>query len=202
MDYNTHLYKSHLHDKESIKNFEAELTQLEGISILNWKNKNGDGEYHVRFIFDEDQERMFVSGDLGHAVFHFTEKATLFSISKYSSLDYFMEKMVCSTNKWEYDYTSAMEELRERLCKDDEDYDDIDFDVDELIDDIMHEFNQYGHGLIIASDSITDRVSQLDPDYWEWLYDIGGFPHTRIILWWQSLKMAAKQLRERMAENG
>ena len=141
---------------------------------------------------------MFVSGDLGHAVFHFTEKATLFSIAKYSSLDYFMEKMVCSTNKWEYDRTSAMEELRERFCKD-EDYDD---DVDELLDDIMHEFDQYGDGMFRPSDSVTDRVSKIDPDYWEWLYDIGAFPHTRIILWWQSLKMAAKQLRERMDQNG
>ena len=201
MDYNTHLHRCILHAKERFKDFKAELTQLEGISILNWKNKNGDGEYFVRFIFDEEQERMFVSGDLGHAVFHFTEKATLFSISKYSSLSYFMEKMVCSTNKWEYDRTSAMEELRKICKKENEDYDDGDIDVDELIDDIMHEYDQYGDGMFRPSDSVTDRISQIDPDYWEWLYDIGAFPHTRIILWWQSLKMAAKQI-ERMAENG
>ena len=198
--YENHLSNYTEHSKRKFKDFAATLTEYPDISILDWKNRNGSSEYSMRVIFDEDRCRMFISGDLGEAVFNFTEKATLFRIASYSSLSYFMEKLSCSTNKWEYHKEAAKAELEEHLICEDMSMSDEDLEeTKELIDDIMSEYDQYGKGTHLT-DEITDRLSDIDPDYWEWVYSLGELPHARVIIWWQALKLAAKQLRTK--ENG
>lgn len=185
------------HAEKKFSDFEANLTQHDGISVLDWRNRNGSGDYYMRVIFDEDKERMFISGDLGNAVFQFTEKATLFRIARYSSFSYFMEKLSCSTNRWEYDRQSAREELEERLKSEDMTESELE-EADELIGDIMDNYDQYGNGTHLTED-LTDRISDIDPDYWEWVYSLGERPHPRVIIWWKALKLAARQIEERSA---
>lgn len=193
MDYSDYQKSWETHAERKFENFEANLIQMRGFSVLEWKNRDGSNDYNIRFGFDEEYGRMTVDGDLGTAVFHFTEKATVFSIGKYCSLDYFMEKMVCSTDEWFYDSDAAKEELIETLAGDSLDSDEDEEGLDELIDEIMNIYNQHGHGLELT-DELETRLAYYDADFWEWIYAAGRFPAGRIILWMSALRMARKQL--------
>ena len=140
-----HIKKWIDHAREKFADFTATFKQFDGISTLDWRHKNGSFDYYMRVIFDEDRECMYISGDLGDAVFQFTEKAMIERISRYSSFYYFMEKMQCSSDEY-------------------------------------------------INDGLTDRLSECDPDYREWLYCAGRRIHPRVIIWWTALKLAAKQL--------
>ena len=69
---------------------------------MTWNNQNGSRDYRIRFVFDPSVERMYVTGDLGAAIFHFTEYACFSEISKYSSLPYFFEKLETATDRFVY----------------------------------------------------------------------------------------------------
>lgn len=68
--------------------------------------------------------------------------------------------------------------------------------IEELISDIMHKYDQYGLGAYLPDD-LSERLERVDPDYYEWFYDLGKLPHPRVILWWQALKLARNQVMGR-----
>ena len=200
MTYKEHLGLWTTHAERIFADFKAVLSKHDGVSVLDWKNKYGAGDYYMRVIFDEDKERMFISGDLGNAVFQFTEKATLFSIAKYSSFPYFFSKLSCTTDRWKYDYDSAKEELKERLIWEDMIESELD-EADELIGDIMDNYDQYGNGSYLTEE-LRERLSEVDPEYFRWVSSLGRLPHPRVIIWWQALKLAARQIQSKEEKHG
>ncbi|MCM1220440.1 MAG: hypothetical protein NC548_38740 [Lachnospiraceae bacterium] len=54
--------------REFFQNFMATFRQYDGISVLDWRNRNGGIAYSVRYVFDEDKNRFYISGDTGNAV--------------------------------------------------------------------------------------------------------------------------------------
>jgi hypothetical protein len=88
----------------------AKLTEHEGISIIDWK-KDGTSIYGVRYIFAGS--RLYVSGDIGDAIFHLTWLATPQSF-KGVNLGYLLGKLTChSRNRWHFDERKAKNDLRE-----------------------------------------------------------------------------------------
>ena len=71
------------------KDHKAELKDLGEIQILNWK-KPGTICYYIRYIFDGN--KMYVSGDLGEAVFWLTWNADVHSFNGIH-IDYFAKKL-------------------------------------------------------------------------------------------------------------
>jgi hypothetical protein len=183
------------HGKKKFENFEPHVIESnDTVQIIEWSNKNGSFEYRIRFIFDINTGNMFVSGDLGSAVFQFTEKARLEEISRYSDFNYFQEKMQCTTDITEYDSEYARLQLEENLGLEN---DINEPDIQTLIHEIMQEVDQYdGHP--VYSDYVIDKLKDCDEDYWEWLYGIGILPHRRIILWWEALH----EIRARLEKGG
>ena len=182
------------HGKKSFENFEPHIIKNnDTVQIIEWSNKNGSFEYRIRFVFDINTGHMFVSGDLGSAVFCFTEKAQFEKISRYSDFNYFREKMQCSTNITEYDSKYARLQLEEYLSLEN---DTNEPDIQTLIREILQEADQYdGHP--VYSDYVLDKLKDYDEDYWEWLYGIGMLPHKRIILWWEALHEIRTYLEKR-----
>lgn len=181
--------------QDSFRNHKAKFEQFEGISILDWRNKDGSSNYYVRYVFDEQKGCLYIVGDLGSAVVRLTEKATLDNLSSYvNSIDYFLEKILCSTDKYIYNVELARKELQQRLIKSDEEYEDEKLkELQELISDAIEHFDELkGFNL---TENIEERLMEEDTDYFEWIFNVGKEVDMRVILWLVGLKMAQEQIR-------
>jgi hypothetical protein len=170
------------------KDHRAILTQCdEGIDILDWR-KPDTCMFAVRYVFDGCH--MYVSGDLGEAVFQFTENAYLERIATYS-LDYFDEKMraFCDVRR-DFDGKEAKQGLdywKKNWEEEDVNVDKAYNELVEMIDDCssVKEWQQkiYDYDL--------NKVGQ---DAWEWLPEIGSVIPIRVESYLVGLKMASEQL--------
>lgn len=180
--------------KKNFRNHKAKFKQFDGISTLDWRNIDGSSNYYVRYVFDEDKGCLYITGDLGSAVVRLTEKATLESLSSYiNSVDYFLGKILCSTDKYVYDVELARNELEQHLISPDAEYEDKRLEeLRELVADTLECFDTF-KGFDLSED-VEERLSKEDADYWEWIYTIGKDVDTRIILWLVGLQMAHNQI--------
>ena len=159
----------------------AVFRQLDGISTLDWRKEDGSSDYYVRYVFDESRGFLYISGDLGSAVVRLTERATLQALSGYiNKVDYFVEKIECSTDKYYYD-----EEIEERQ---------------DCLEELMEQFTGFD-GFRTVSDDSHCLLSEICPDYGELLCKAGRYMATRIILWLVGLQMAWEQVKKEVAAN-
>lgn len=180
--------------KKNFRNHKATFKQFDGISTLDWRNKDGSSNYYIRYVFDEEKGCLYITGDLGSAVVRLTEKSMLESLSSYiNSIGYFLGKILCSTDKYVYDLELARDQLKQRLIIPDEEYEDERLDeLQVLVSDTLECFEELnGFNL---SDDVKERLSKEDADYWEWIYDIGKDVDIRVILWLVGLEMAYNQI--------
>ena len=178
----------------------------ENLSILSWKQP-GTQAYGVRAVFDE--MHVYITGDLGSAVVHLTEKADLKTLSSYwKSPSYFVEKIRCSTDKYEFSYEEAKAELLEKVSSlkerflerqekcgntDDEAIAEYAEELNDVKEKLLEGFND-SCGLCGDPSAITEW-SALDPDYFEWLPHSGRKIHKRIWLWLAAFEMAYKEIK-------
>lgn len=183
----------------------ATLTQHGDLQVLDWK-KPGTICYYCRFVFDG--YKMYISGDIGEAVFDLTWKANVYSFNGIST-DYFMEKMrAFSDDRYDYDGKKAASYLKEWL---EEHIEDMEFNSEEDKEEFLENFNElikdaeccdtedrWGYEYVNEkwSDFIPDEI---DADYWEWIYHIGRVTPHRILGYIVALQMASEQLKK--AEN-
>lgn len=193
MAMNDYREKQIEHAKLHFSNHKAEIKEHGGITVLNWRNRNGSSDCYVHYVFDGCF--LYISGDLGSAVVHLTEKATLKALSRYINMvDYFVEKIECSTNKYEYDEKIAREELKEHLFPDEDDEEPELLDPD-LIDNLL-EYYFMSSGFEDVPSDLIEQVEELDPDYWEWFGSCGEVVNTRVFLWLVGLQMAWEQVKD------
>lgn len=198
-------YKNYLatwinHAERQFKNFEATVSvDDETIQIIDWKNTNDSSEYNMHIIFDKKKGHMYIDGDLGTAVFHFTENADINTISTYKSLSYFMEKMICSTNDYSYDVAIAREDLEENLLSDKMSESDKE-SAKALIEQILDDYDQYGDDVCLSNEYIG-QIAEFDPDYFEWAYSIGKLPAARVIIWMKALQMIKANIEKKAYEH-
>lgn len=177
------------------ENHVAEYQTHGDLKVLMWKAPN-TGMYHARFVFDGN--RMHVTGDIGTASFWFTEKADVFNQSQYN-LGYFVEKLEAfKGEKYTFNSENAVEYLkdwRKELDENERDYSED--EMDKLIHlcktcDSIEEWGEIIH-------QNSGFISQLDYEYYEWIYDIGNEYSNRLRGYLVALKMAAKQLKSVVA---
>lgn len=190
------------HAKGAFKNHRATYKLYgDDVAALDFRNKDGSIAYYIRYVFDG--YNLYISGDLGTAVITLTEKATLSALANYINMpDYFTEKIRCSSDLYVYDYKKAHRVLEEKLLENicDEDYDDpedaecLREERGDLISDLLGTLDSY-NGWSVSSDMI-DRVSEIDPDYFEWLYSAGREYSPRIACWLMGLYLAFHQLKK------
>ena len=182
------------------KDHVAELKDFGDIKVLDWR-KPGTINFYVRYVFDGN--RMYVSGDLGSAVFVLTWKADVHSFNDVN-IEYFESKMEVGEKK-EWSSYAAKDKLNEWKEEIIENYE---FKTDEE----KEEFEDLAKNLIDAAlecssveqwvwecvdGEYNDEISNFDVDYWEWMYEIGDVISRRAYAFLTGLKMASEQLKNR-----
>ena len=165
--------------KEHFKNHIATLTDYGNIKILDFKAPNTSA-YRIRFLFEEDYCRLHISGDLGELIASNYYNMTYEKFSDYvNNTGYFEEKIDCHSRPiYVYDYSKALEELRQRAA-DEGDWleisDRYDYETNDearlecIIDDILEDFSE-STGI---SGNGYDALEEINPDAWEFAGDIG-----------------------------
>ncbi|KEI02889.1 hypothetical protein G8T76_10695 [Clostridium botulinum C/D] len=183
------------------KDHKAKLIDCGNIKILEWK-KPGTIYCYTRYVFDGN--KIYITGDLGEAIFNLTWNADIHSFNDINT-SYFHEKLAAfSDSKYDFDSDEAVKSLKEwkeELLQDrvfENEYEKIEF-----MDNIS--------ALILAADSCSsedewayeyvngeynDFISHEDCDYWEWIYDIGRVIPSRIYGYLIGLQMASEQLKD------
>ncbi|MBP2652605.1 MAG: hypothetical protein H6Q73_174 [Firmicutes bacterium] len=174
----------------------ATLTQHGDLQVLDWGRPDSITLY-CRYVFDGS--KMYISGDIGEAVFNLTWKAGVHTFDDVN-IGYFKSKMSAFCDeKIDFDSDEAVKGLREwlkRLRKDQ-----IDYDHDQMKDlfDLARgceNRQQWGWRL---QDHRYYFIEELDRDYWEWIYSVGDVIPARVYAYLIGLKMASEQLREAVA---
>ncbi|MBC6133905.1 hypothetical protein HB825_03545 [Listeria booriae] len=102
---------------EWFKGHEATVNEVDGMTVINF-NKPKDSTYAITYIFKDNM--VFISGDVGSAVYRLTWKAQLGTFSDLN-IGYFTEKLECSSRE-KFEYTQkciddAVREIREQFLE-------------------------------------------------------------------------------------
>ncbi|MHC8517019.1 hypothetical protein [Sporosarcina sp. ITBMC105] len=90
------------------KDHVAKITEHEGVTILDWKEP-GTSMYAVKYVMVGN--KLFISGDIGNAVYDLTRNATI-KIFSDVNLSYFTGKLSCSSReKWDFNDKLAREQI-------------------------------------------------------------------------------------------
>lgn len=177
------------------KNHVAKLTQHGDMQVLEWRQP-GTSNYYCKYVFDNN--KIYISGDIGEAVFSLTWKAEINSFDDIY-LGYFEEKLSAySGDRRDFSSERAVKRLREWATdlKDDG----IKYDNEKMrtlfegarscsrSDEWAYEY--------VNNDELNEFISELHADYWEWMYKIGDEIPCRVQGYLVGLKMAADQLKE------
>ena len=190
--------------EKRFQNHKAVLDILDSernITALSWREP-GTNNYSFRAVMDG--EFVCITGDIGTATLRLTEAATVKALSTYwKSPSYFAEKILCSTDKYEYNYNIAKAELTERLNElkeflDEENEDDAEAleNLNDAYTAMLDEFDS-DKGFAGVSDETLQQWMALDKseDY-DWIYSTGHVLSARIWLWLAAFEMAYAALME------
>lgn len=173
------------HAFKSFAEHKAELKDLGSIQILNWQ-KPGTVWYRIRYVFDREGGRIYISGDLGEAVVQPTWPATfetthntLCGGTRVVNEGYFLEKVRATSDRYEYDRDEAEKVVKENCPEIDED------DLETVMNNFYDDW-----GLRHLGDRASRILYDFDEDCWEWFPTAGQSIHGRIYLWLVGLKMA------------
>lgn len=161
------------------------------MTVINWR-KPDTGIFAVRFVLDKNY--MYVSGDIGDAVFRFTQEADIRCIANYN-LQYFHEKLSAFSNpKYDFDEEQARKELQgwrdDTMDKEGKE------DKNKFIDDIKQIENIIGESSTVNDFvySMRDLHNDFIRDRWEWIYRIGEVIPIRV----QAYLIAIQMINERL----
>jgi len=142
---------------------------------------------------------MYISGDIGEAVFVLTWKADVHSFNDVS-IDYFESKMASyNDERRNFNNDKAIKRLREwlkNIKNRDEQYDHD--KMRELFDDARSCVSKEEWVSIVNLNS--GWISELDCDYWEWIYDISDEIPMKVYGYLVGLQIASEQLRRKEYE--
>ena len=184
--------------KEHFKEHIATFTDYGNIKILDFKRPNSS-EYRIRFLFEEDYCRLHISGDLGELIASNYNNMTYEKFSDFvNDVGYFEQKIDCHNRHiYTYDEEQAREELL-KMAKDNDwllfsdkySYEDDEERLDNIIDDILYDFD--------SSTGIGrkgyDELSDLEDDVFDFAYELGKKETGILELYMLAFKLAKEQL--------
>lgn len=185
--------------KEIFKDHVATFQDLGDIKILDFQ-RPGSAAYRIRFLFEEDYYRLHISGDLGELIAFNIDNMTYEGFSDFvHNPGYFRQKICCmSREQYEYDIDKAKKDLLERLdwydWEEENKYSSWsleerrDYEIDCILDDF---YIRTGLG-----SKAYDKISEIDPDCWEWIEYIGRKDTGIIELYLLAFKLAQKSLQD------
>lgn len=193
------------------------------VTVIDWKKSNASIEYAVRYLLHD--HHVYISGDLGYAVFNLTWDATIKSF-KDINIDYMLEKLetVSDPGKYVFDNNLACQFLIDYLAikailpsnlsiKEMKDYiNDHEFD-DNYYEEPSFELFKKLYKKALKADSISeweafidqiDWQDYMDEDFSDWyddsLYNSGTRYSYRVIAYVVGLWMINEQINEEKKE--
>lgn len=177
------------------KNHEVNIKGEEGLQVLYWGEK-GTNMYRIKYVLSGNN--VFISGDIGEAIYTLTCKATLGNIKGFD-LRYFTQKLSAhSSERWRFDEKKAKEELRDWYLDAKEN------GVDDLEDlrSLYQELNMATNEWTLQSHFETAVFSIYENTSVDWFDGeeasmVSGFGKTmpyRFIAYWLGLQMIIEQL--------
>lgn len=169
----------------------AELILRSGdFYVIDWRRADGSKHYYIRFIVDVSNSMVHIEGDLGTCVSCWYSRNTLSKIaSMMGNTHYWLEKFLCSSDKYEWDEGIAREELLSMSEDARAEYDDDEYMS--MIDDIMETFGP--DGLTLCTSESRDACEGLLGTCFE-LPPFGRKVSERVGLWAQGFALAIDQL--------
>ncbi|PGC07297.1 hypothetical protein COM08_32060 [Bacillus wiedmannii] len=173
----------------------AEIQGEEGLQVIYW-GEPGTGSYRTKFVLSG--YNVFISGDIGEAVYNLTCPATLENIKGFN-LGYFTEKLTAFCgDRWGFDEEKAKNELDEYWKV---------YDMNETTEDGQEVYDRI-ISVIDGSSSMEDyhfwlsdvyHSSSLDSDTLEGVWNFGKRLPRRLIGYWLGLQMVIEQLEKNEA---
>ncbi|MGY0692646.1 hypothetical protein ACW2QC_07605 [Virgibacillus sp. FSP13] len=168
----------------------AEVRGGEGLQVIEW-GEPGTNMYRTKYVLSGNN--VFISGDIGEAVYSLTCAATLENIKDFN-LGYFTGKLEAfCEDRWDFDQTMAKKELIEH------------WDECEL-ENYYEDPREIYRGILSAIDESTSMESfrawlmpvyqdtSVDSDTMEYIWDLGKVMPPRLIGYWVGLQMVIEQL--------
>lgn len=195
--------------RERFKDHKATVfLENEDFLILDWRNKDGNGDYSVRYIVDCQKGNLLISGDLGYCIASWFNKVSPDNIARYvNDIQYFMGKFQCSSDKYDYrweDIKSDLESIKEEYLEEHESYGESAYEIEEDFSEMLHlcEEMTFGENVPYPDDFVELAEKYADP-WWESEFaDIGKRISGRVYLWAVGYQMALKQIRETAVDAG
>ena len=170
---------------------------------IDWRREDESGEYYINYILDKNRGVFIVSGDLGSSIAVWGNPVAPENVSGwvYSDIGYYIGKIQCSSDLYIYDEDDILADIIDNLGEDGiksllenrplyEDEDELKEALESFIGDSLYSRNTY-----IPSADLIEMISEVDPDYGEWLYECGKRIDARVYLWAIGFKMAMDQIK-------
>lgn len=180
---------------EWFKNHKATIESHGPVTILDFKAPR-TASYAIRYLFSENN--VFITGDIGDAVFRLTWPAAINSFSVIH-IEYFLEKLTAhSGDRWKYDTLTALDEFTEFINEfsftDNEHINEKVTLQNDILQIIKNTDNQseYEHSIYNYSD--MNEFTSFDSEDFATIADFGKTTPTRFYAYLEGLKMASEQL--------
>lgn len=190
------------HALKAFKTHKATLIQdTERYCIIDWRKSDGGGEYYINFIVDKKRGSLIVSGDLGDSIATWYNSLTISNLKSYiyKSIDYYMSKFQCTSDKYFYEENYVFDSMIEYLGKENiENYIESSYkfdDFQEFEEEIREQISYSIRGdEFVPTNELYEIVTDIDPDGWEYLSECGAQIQGRVYLWAIGFNMACEQL--------
>lgn len=179
------------------KDHVATVTEHDGVTILDWR-KPGTSFYSVRYIFSGSS--LFITGDIGDAVFSLTWRATIDSFEKVN-LGYLMGKLsCCSRERWNFNSEKAYKELDEWLDERIHDLEDDEKSIQVVKDihfDLRRAVREYDNEAVYKHEvwRCYQEYDDTDAEEFEVISDFGRQLPNEFIAYLLGIQMANEQLK-------
>lgn len=185
--------------RERFRDFVAtEVLRNDQFFIVDWRNKNGSGEYSVRYLLDIEKGNFIVTGDLGDSVASWFNRVTPKNLKNYiNDIGYCMGKFQTTSDQYTHNWCDVREDLKalkeETLSENPSLYrDEVDEDftkMQEILEDIdLDRQDTY-------PEELTELFEKYNDDWWESDFvNLGCRTSQRVILWAVGFQMACEQL--------
>lgn len=193
--------------RKAFKGFNVVFRDMKGenpMQILELKNPDGSRHYYIRYVFDTNGGTITISGDLGVAVVCPTWRADLPSTASVGiNPGYFMEKVRCSSDRYDYDEKEFSDELEKVMRSKAEEHnenctDEFDkIDLDDIGWDVHKVMGAYDHSDGYRGDDLDAQkaLKKYGIGWEDGLYDWGKEWCSRVYLWLCGIEYAYDTLK-------
>lgn len=180
--------------------------------IVDWRREDGSGNHYVNYIVDKLRGSLIISGDLGDCIATWYNPLEPEKIKTFvRNTEYFIGKFQCSSDKYRWHESDVYNDIKEHLenTMDENDFlaffENNDYYIEneeEFWREIAYEAGcSTMNPFFNPTERLVAILSDIDPEYYEWLYDCGKEVNPRVYLWAEGFRRALEQLENNTTDD-